>query len=128
MSKRVLVVEDEADPARYLTVVLSDGGYETASADTCEKAWQDILQHPPDLICLDLMMPGHSGLTLYRRLKGDSRFESIPVLVITGAYDAEDFRLSDLIPEESLPEPVAFVEKPIVVASFLKTVRDIVGE
>lgn len=128
MSKRILVVEDEADSARYLVTVLSDGGYETSWADSCEKGWRDIAQQPPDLICLDLMMPRQSGLTLYRQLKTDERFRSLPVVVISGAYEADSFRLADFAPDEPLPEPAAFVEKPIDVESFLKTIGEILGE
>jgi two-component system phosphate regulon response regulator PhoB len=128
VSKRILVVEDEADSARYLVTVLADGGYETSWAESCENGWRDIARQLPDMICLDIMMPRQSGLALYRKLKTDDRLRSLPVVVISGAYDADSFRLADFAPDEPLPEPAAFVEKPIDVKSFLKTVRAILGE
>jgi twitching motility two-component system response regulator PilH len=127
MGKRVLVVEDEADSARYLTLVLSDEGYEPVWANSSDQGWQEILAQAPDLICLDIMMPKNSGLALYRQVKSDQRFADIPVVVVSGAIDAASFRIGDFLPGAALPEPNAFIEKPIAVPAFLKTVETIIG-
>ena len=55
--KKILVVDDEPDVIRYITIVLVDYGYDTTSVGSAQEALQRLKEYRPDLICLDIMMP-----------------------------------------------------------------------
>jgi two-component system phosphate regulon response regulator PhoB len=126
----VLVVDDEPDIVTYLTTILEDNGYRTRSAGDADSALSAIRARPPDLICIDIMMPRRSGLSLYHQVKTDPDFKDIPVIVISAFSRLEDFtgqKFRRLFPDESVPEPSFFIEKPVNVEHFLETVEQILS-
>ena len=68
MSKKILVVDDEADVRRFLTAVLQKRGHETVTAADGREAYEIAERERPDLIILDLQMPDQTGTDFYRRL------------------------------------------------------------
>ena len=84
---RVLIVDDERKNRDLLEVMLSPEGYELASASDGEEALQRVLQDPPDLILLDIMMPGLDGYQVVARIKSNSRTSHIPVVMLTALDD-----------------------------------------
>jgi len=86
----ILVVDDNADNALLMRELLTGRGYEVVVALQVEQAEQKIRQHHPDLILLDVVMPGKSGYELCRELKDDAATRLIPVVMITGLTDRED--------------------------------------
>lgn len=127
----VLVVDDEPDIVTYLTILLEDGGYRTRSAGDADLALSELRARPFDLICLDIMMPRRSGLSLYRQVKTDPKLRGIPVVVISAFSRLEDFtgqKFRRLFPDESVPEPAHFIEKPVNVEHFMETIERALGE
>ncbi|HYL94572.1 MAG TPA: HD domain-containing phosphohydrolase, partial [Terriglobales bacterium] len=86
----ILVVDDNPDNALLMRELLTSRGYEVVVALQVEQAEHKIRQHHPDLILLDVVMPGKSGYELCRELKDDSATRLIPVVMITGLTDRED--------------------------------------
>jgi len=86
----ILVVDDNADNALLMRELLTSKGYEVMVALHVEQAEQKLRQHHPDLILLDVVMPGKSGYELCRELKDDPATRLIPVVMITGLTDRED--------------------------------------
>jgi putative two-component system response regulator len=86
----ILVVDDNPDNALLMRELLTSRGYEVVVALQVEQAEQKIRQHHPDLILLDVVMPGKSGYELCRELKDDPATRLIPVVMITGLTDRED--------------------------------------
>ena len=84
MKKDILVVDDEMDVREFLSDLLADEGYSIRKAEDGIKAMEMISQKKPDLILLDLMMPGETGTDLYRKIHRKKDFEDIPVIVISG--------------------------------------------
>jgi CheY-like chemotaxis protein len=126
----VLVVDDEPDIVTYLTTLLEDNGYRTRSARDADSALLEVRARPPDLICLDIMMPRRSGLSLYRQLKTDPQLGDIPVIVISAFSRLEDFtgqKFRRLFPDESVPEPAHFIEKPVNVEHFMEVIERALG-
>jgi CheY-like chemotaxis protein len=126
ISITVLVVDDEPDIVTYLTTILEDNGYRTRSAGDAESALSEMRARTPDLICIDIMMPRRSGLSLYHQLKTDPDFKDVPVIVISAFSRLEDFtgqKFRRLFPDDSVPEPAFFIEKPVNVEHFLETVE-----
>ena len=81
---RILVVDDEPLNVELLEQELTDGGYEVDAAYDGEAALTMITDSPPDLILLDVLMPGLDGIEVCRRLKQDPATRLIPVIIMTG--------------------------------------------
>ncbi len=126
-AKHVLVVEDEPDFAALLRSILARAGYAVAVAHDCEDALAQTRDHRPDLITLDMGMPRKSGIYFYRKLKADTTFRDVPVVVVTGlTRDDKDMDnvIHAFLEAETVPRPQAYVEKPVDGPSFLRTVEE----
>ena len=97
MSKRVMVVDDDKEVQEIVTFVLKRNGIEVIKASNGQQL-QLLLEREqnalPDLIILDVMMPGIDGYELCRRLRSDPRTEHIPIMVITGRAEGIYQRIS----------------------------------
>lgn len=88
--KRVLIVDDEAPIREMLTLALEMAGYDCLEADNAQSALSQVVDTRPDLILLDWMMPGTSGIELARRLKKDPLTSDIPVIMLTAKGDEDN--------------------------------------
>jgi len=84
MTRRVLVVDDDPDIVDYFSSFLEDHNYEVGAAGNAASALAMLDRFEPDIILIDVLMPGRSGLDLLVNLRRDPRFSSIPLVVITG--------------------------------------------
>ena len=75
--------EDEANIAELLTFLLSRAGFEVATETDGHAAFSAALAHPPDLVILDVMLPGLDGLEVLRRLRADPRGKAMRIIVLT---------------------------------------------
>ncbi|MDC0601966.1 phosphate regulon transcriptional regulator PhoB [Aliiglaciecola sp.] len=90
MPRRILLVEDEAPIREMLEFVLEQSGFETQQAEDYQVAL-DLIQEPyPDLILLDWMLPGGSGVQLAKKLKQHEFTRDIPVIMLTARGEEED--------------------------------------
>ncbi len=89
-SPRILVVDDNPENRLLMRELLSSRGYEVSTAQSAAEAEQIVSESYPDLILLDVIMPGKSGYELCRELKENSATRLIPVVMITGLTDRED--------------------------------------
>jgi phosphate regulon transcriptional regulator PhoB len=80
---RILVVEDEADLALLLTYNLEAEGYSAESVERGDEAELRLVETPPDLVILDWMLPGVSGLEICRRLRAREATRTLPVIMLT---------------------------------------------
>ncbi len=94
-NKRVLIVDDEAPIREMLTLALEMAGYDCLEADNARDAHATIVDQRPDMILLDWMMPGTSGIELARRLKRDEQTSEIPIIMLTAKGD-EDNKIQGL--------------------------------
>ncbi|PKH01440.1 phosphate regulon transcriptional regulatory protein PhoB [Psychromonas sp. MB-3u-54] len=90
MASRILVVEDEVAIRDMLCFVLDQHGYECIEADTYQSALNQLHEPYPDLILLDWMFPGGSGIKLLSHLKQDNILRSIPVVMLTARGEEQD--------------------------------------
>jgi CheY-like chemotaxis protein len=120
--KRILIVDDEQDIRTYLSTLLGDQGYETSEARDGGEALQMVQEGAPDLITLDISMPGKSGIRFFREIKTDDRWRHIPVVVVTGV--SEDMK-TFISSRHQVSAPEGFVAKPIDRDEILALVRSL---
>ena len=90
MTPTILVVEDEPAILELLKVNLIDAGYQVQSAGDAETAQVLIRESLPDLLLLDWMLPGQSGLAFAKQLRADARTKELPVIMVTARTDEAD--------------------------------------
>jgi two-component system phosphate regulon response regulator PhoB len=86
----VLIVEDEAAIQELVAVNLEHAGFRALRAASAEEASRLLAQALPDVVLLDWMLPGQSGLALARRLRADARTRELPILFLTARADEPD--------------------------------------
>jgi DNA-binding response OmpR family regulator len=117
----VLIVDDEVDIGAYLRLALEGHGFRVATFSDAESAEAALETADPAAICLDLLMPKHSGLSLYRSIVESPRLRRCPVIIISGLAMRDD--LPGLLQRAGdLPMPQAFIDKPINIDDFLATI------
>ncbi len=80
---KVLIVDDELAIRDMLRLALETAGYECLEAETIDTAYHQIIDDRPDIILLDWMLPGGSGIELLRRIKRAEITEDLPVIMLT---------------------------------------------
>jgi two-component system, cell cycle response regulator DivK len=83
MSKRILVIEDQEDNRRILRDLLTSAGYEPIEAVTGEDGVALAETHRPDLILMDIQLPGLDGYEATRRIKANPALRQIPIIAVT---------------------------------------------
>lgn len=92
-TKKILVVDDERSTVRIIQVNLERAGYEVVKAYDGVEALEQVKEHQPDMIILDVMMPRMDGFEVLRHLQADPRFKNILVIMLTcKAQDADIFK------------------------------------
>ena len=114
---QVLVVEDNERNMKLFCDVLTASGYRTLEATTGERAVELALEHGPDLVLMDIQLPGIDGVEALGRLRADDRFASSPVLALTAQAmegDRERFLAAGFD---------GYLSKPVDIGEFVATVR-----
>lgn len=119
---KVLVVDDEEDVRTFLLTVLADAGAALCEAASGEEAIRVAVAESPDLITLDLSMPGMGGVQAYVALRDHPGTGHIPVCVVTGH---PEFRA--VIYERPVRPPEGYLDKPVEPEQLVATVRRILG-
>ncbi|KER05023.1 phosphate regulon transcriptional regulator PhoB [Photorhabdus temperata] len=90
MTRRILVVEDEAPIREMVCFVLEKNGYQPVEAEDYNSALACLSEPYPDLVLLDWMIPGGSGLQIIKQMKRDNNARDIPVMMLTARGEEED--------------------------------------
>ena len=118
----VLVVDDDEEIRTFLATLMSDEGAAVLEAADGDEALATAIRARPDLITLDLSMPGRDGIETFCDLREDPATEEIPVCIITGH---PEFR--KVIYDRPVTPPEGFIEKPCDPDHVVKTIRRILG-
>jgi CheY-like chemotaxis protein len=112
--KRVLVVDDEMNIRLFLKTLLETSGYSPHLAKNAREGLEKAIELKPDLIILDVMMPGEGGLVMYQGLQDDEELKKAPVIMLS-AVGAATFKHALKIMgigKSNYPDPFAYVQKP----------------
>lgn len=118
MAKTILIVEDNELNMKLFNDLLKAHGYETIQTAAGQEAFKLAKDHMPDLILMDIQLPGISGLEVTKMIKGDDKTQAIPVIAVTAFAMKGD--------EEKIREGGCdgYVAKPISIPNFLKTIAN----
>ncbi len=119
--KRILIVDDDVSIQRVLSKMLTDLKYETEAASDGFEAGIKVMQFKPDLMILDLVMPGMDGFEVCSLIKANSSTSHIKILAFTG-YDTEESREKILRAGAD-----AYMGKPVERAVLLSKIEDLLG-
>jgi CheY-like chemotaxis protein len=115
--KKILVIDDDPKVVDYLTALFEDNGYITFSAGDVREALEVTQKEIPDLITLDLEMPGEWGPRFYRKMAKDKNLKNIPVIVISGLSGSQ----------YAIGKAIASIKKPFDRDELLKIVKETIG-
>ena len=149
MPKRVLVVDDDENTRRFLSVALEANGYEAVTAEDGDEGYKKVQELRPDLILLDVMMPKKTGFSLFKQLRRKEEFKDIPVCMLTGVAEVleEDVTQAEgetterpfdslrnslrraivQMREEGMVKPEVFIDKPIDPEALIEEVKKLIG-
>jgi len=116
-SPQILVVEDNERNMKLFCDLLESAGYRTLEATTGERAVELVFEHRPNLVLMDIQLPGIDGVEALDRLRADDRFTSVPVLALTAQAmegDRERFLAAGFD---------GYLSKPVDIADFVATVK-----
>ncbi len=116
MAKKILIIDDDPVVVKYLQTLFEDNGYQTCTATSSMEGLQVVKAEKPDLITLDLEMPGEWGPRFYRKLRQDKDLRSTPILVISGIDG-----------DHAIKDAVDFIAKPFDPDKVLGVVKKTIG-
>jgi two-component system cell cycle response regulator DivK len=118
MSRLILVVEDQEDNRRIMRDLLTSAGYEVMEAVTGEDGVSAAERHRPDLILMDIQLPGLDGYEATRQIKANPDLEHIPIIVVTSyALSGDDVKAFEAGCN-------AYVSKPFSPRALLAKIRE----
>ena len=116
---KILVVDDTPNNVKLLADVLTVKGFTVATAASGEEALSKIAADMPDLVLLDVMMPGLSGYDVCRRIRADPNTRTLPVVILTSSKEEQDVVNSYLMGVNS------YVRKPVDFVQFVEAIRQL---
>lgn len=105
---RILVVDDDADAREFIGTVLTDAKATIVEACDGLEALEAARREKPDLVTLDITMPGKTGAQVYEEMRQDPELRDIPVCIVSGQPE-----LRKLIYQRVVPPPDGYLDKPI---------------
>ncbi|MBY6091566.1 response regulator transcription factor [Pseudooceanicola sp. 502str34] len=121
MSKNVLVIEDEPNIIEAIGFILSRDGWRVATHSNGEDAVEAVRSRMPDLVILDVMLPGRSGYDILRDLRGAEATAGMPVLMLTARGQNRDREMAEAAGASR------FMTKPFSNSEVLAAVNQLIG-
>lgn len=127
--KTVLIVDDEDDARAFAEAVVCEvGDCNVITAADGKSGLSLARETVPDLVILDVMMPGRSGFLVFHDIRQDERLANTPVIMLTGVSAKRGIRFSGKDMEDYMgEEPLAFLDKPVDPEILEQTVRQALG-
>ncbi|WP_297769772.1 response regulator [uncultured Roseovarius sp.] len=121
MGKKVLLIEDEPNIIEAVSFILSRDGWDVKTHSNGHDAMEAVRLREPDLIILDVMLPGKSGFDILAEIRVDADFAATPVLMLTARGQTKDREMAERAGASQ------YMTKPFSNADVLAAVRDLVG-
>ena len=121
--KKILVIDDEGDLLKLAKTRLEASGYNISTLDGGDRALEVTKREKPDLILLDIVMPGKNGYDVCKELKGDPAVRDIPVIIFTAYYPEEEYVKTHM--EEVGADD--YILKPFEAQTLLAKIKYLIG-
>lgn len=121
MGRRVLLVEDEVNIYEAISFILSREGWDVSGHGNGATALSEVARAQPDVLVLDVMLPGRSGLDILRDLRAQPETAALPVLMLTAKGQSKDRDLALALGAN------AYLTKPFSNAEMVETLRAVAG-
>lgn len=125
--KKVLIVDDEMDMRIFISTLLETSGYKPFATRDGKEGLEKAKAVKPDVIILDVMMPGEGGVYMYRKLKSDKLLRNIPVIMLSAVAKKTFTHFLNMLNiriEEDIPHPDSYMEKPPDAEELLRILED----
>jgi CheY-like chemotaxis protein len=126
MKKKVLIVDDEPEQIDFASTIVEETGYIALWAGNGLDGMKLVRSERPDLILLDILMPGKGGIGMYEELKGDDATKDIPVIIVTGVSRGGHFD-EHMVTKNQLPAPQGYLEKPMNPDTLSSMINELLG-
>lgn len=126
---KILVVDDELDMRIFISTLLETSGYEPIMTSNGKDGIRQARTRLPDIIILDVMMPGEGGVQMYRQLKTDAILKNIPVIMLSAVAEktfSHYLKMLNVRLENPVPDPEAYMEKPPEADELLKITESLI--
>lgn len=120
MSK-ILIIDDEQDILDLIRIILEGAGYEVKTCSSGRNAWDSIIQTKPDLVILDVMLPGVDGYSLQLQMSQEKTTKNTPIIILTALEPAKTLF-------EKSSNVVGFVTKPFRSEDLLGKVKLVLSQ
>jgi len=130
VKRTVVIVDDELDMRIFMSTLFETSGFQAVVARNGREGLAQVRQLNPDLILLDVMMPGDGGAWLYKALKEDPRLACIPVIMLSAVTESAFRHYLTMLNAQCdtpLPPPQAYMEKPPDPDHLLAVVGQVLG-
>jgi len=121
MSAKIFIIEDESDLVRALVMMLKSAGYQTACAVDGISAVDRVREEKPDLIILDICLPGCNGFEVFQQLRQDPATERIPIVFLTARSTVEDRQKARHL------GAAGYIVKPFQWTNLIKLVQEVLA-
>lgn len=129
MPKKVLLVDDEPDAVDFAKEIIESMGHTVVFAHDGDSGIAKMRQEKPDLVILDVQMPGKDGFEVFGLIKGDDELKATPIIMLTGIKEKVGLGFSaDDMGKYMGDKPADYVEKPIEPAKLQAAVTKVLGE
>jgi len=112
-TRTAVVIDDEVDLTTFLSSILEEHDFSVRAANDAVTGEKLILDSPPDIILIDLMMPGRTGIQLFTKLRANKATQDIPMVMVTGIKEQLGIDWGEIVDRYRMRKPDGFVEKPI---------------
>jgi CheY-like chemotaxis protein len=127
-TRSALIIDDEADVVAYLSSVLSEHGWHVRSARDGDEGLRLAHDQTPDVILLDLLMPGgRGGFDTFLALRRDTMLASVPVVFVTAFHEGRSGKSYATLSKNRKFQPEAYLEKPVDPQELLSTLDQLTG-
>jgi len=127
MKKKAVVIDDEPDLTTFISTILEENGFEVRTANDARSGEDLILEDPPDIVLLDLMMPGRTGIQLFTRLRANEATRDLPLVMVTGIKQQTNIDWSKIVDRYRARRPDGFVEKPVEPTRLMGVVDEVLS-
>ncbi|MEW5984182.1 MAG: response regulator [Acidobacteriota bacterium] len=111
--KKAVVIDDEPDLTAFISSILEDNDFVVETANDAVTGEELVRTTAPDIVLIDLMMPGRSGVQLFIRLRRDHATSRIPVVMVTGIKEKMGIDWRETVDWLKVHKPDGFFEKPV---------------